>query len=79
MIEAELRIQGAAADVAVPAISPEAGRELPRTETRIEKDGKDVLIHIRATDTTAMRAAVNSYLECIRVIEDIGDLTKVNQ
>ncbi|MBP5685079.1 MAG: hypothetical protein J6W72_01440 [Candidatus Methanomethylophilaceae archaeon] len=79
MIEAELRIKGAAATVAVPAISPEAGRELPRTETRIEWDGDDAVIHITATDTTAMRAAVNSYLECIRVVEDIGNLTKVNQ
>ena len=79
MIEAELRISGAVAKVAVPTINPEAGRELPRTETRIEYDGEDALIHIRATDTTAMRAALNSYLECIRVIEDIGNLTKVNQ
>ena len=79
MIEAELRITGTAARVAVPTISPEAGRELPRTETRVEMDGDDAVIHIKATDTTAMRAAVNSYLECIRVIEDIGNLTKVNE
>ena len=79
MIQAELRIQGAAAPVAVPTISPEAGRELPRTETRIEMDGDTALIRIKATDTTAMRAAVNSYLECVRVIEDIGKITKVNQ
>jgi KEOPS complex subunit Pcc1 len=79
MIEAELRISGPAAPVAVPSISPEAGRELPRTETRIELKGDEALIHIRATDTTAMRAAINSYLECVRVIEDIGNLTKVNQ
>jgi KEOPS complex subunit Pcc1 len=79
MIEAELRITGAVADVTVPIISPEAGRELPRTETSIRHEGGTAVIHIRATDTTAMRAAVNSYLECIRVIEDIGNLTKVNQ
>jgi len=79
MIEAELTITGAAASVAVPTISPEAGRELPRTETSICLNGDRAVIHIRATDTTAMRAAVNSYLECIRVIEDIGRITKVNQ
>ncbi len=79
MIEAELRITGAAAQSAVPIISPEAGRELPRTETRMEMCDGDAVIRIRATDTTAMRAAINSYLECIRVIEDIGRLTKVNQ
>ncbi len=77
MIEAELRLTGTVAKVAVPTISPEAGRELPRTETRIESDTDGAVIHIKATDTTAMRAAINSYLECIRVIEDIDNLTKV--
>ena len=57
MITAELRITGPAAPVAVPTISPEAGRELPRTETRVELRGEEALIHIKATDTTAMRAA----------------------
>ncbi|MBO4357466.1 MAG: hypothetical protein J5813_04785 [Candidatus Methanomethylophilaceae archaeon] len=79
MIEAELRITGAVANVAVPTISPEAGRELPRTETKIELSDDGALIKITATDTTAMRAAINSYLECIRVIEDIDNLTKVKK
>ena len=79
MIEAELRITGTVANVAVPTISPEAGRELPRTETKIELSGDEAVIRIIATDTTAMRAAINSYLECIRVIEDIDNLTKVKK
>jgi len=79
MLRAVLRISGTAASSAVPTISPEAGRELPRTETRIGMDGDDAVITVTATDSTAMRAALNSYLECIRVIEDIGQLTKVNQ
>ncbi len=79
MIEAELKIKGAVAKVAVPTISPEAGRELPRTETRIELRDDLAVISIRATDTTAMRAAINSYLECIRVVEDIDNLTKVRK
>ena len=79
MIEAELRITGTVANVAVPTISPEAGRELPRTETKIELSGDEAVIRITATDTTAMRAAINSYLECIRVIEDIDNLTKVKK
>ncbi|MBQ8373644.1 MAG: CTAG/PCC1 family protein [Candidatus Methanomethylophilaceae archaeon] len=77
MLRATLRITGAAARSAVPSISPEAGRELPRTETDITSDGEDAVICIRATDTSAMRAAINSYLECIRIIEDIDYLTKV--
>ncbi len=79
MIEADLRISGTVAEVAVPAISPEANRELPRTSTSISYTDDGALIHIEAKDTTALRAAINSYLECIRVIEDIGNLTKVKK
>lgn len=77
MLRATLRLTGPVASSTVPTVSPEAGRELPRTETRIGMDGDDAVIDITATDATAMRAALNSYLECIRVIEDIGNLTKV--
>ena len=49
MLCARLRIQGPAAKFAVPAMGPETGRELPRTET----------------------------VECIRIIEDIEDLTEM--
>lgn len=77
MLRATLRITGTVARSAVPSISPEAGRELPRTETDITSDGDDAVITITATDTSAMRAAINSYLECIRIIEDIENLTEV--
>ncbi len=77
MLKATLRITGAAASAAVPSISPEAGRELPRTTTEIGYDGEDAVITITASDTSAMRAALNSYLECIRIIEDIDNLTRV--
>ena len=77
MLRATLRINGIAAETAVPSISPEAGRELPRTETHISCEDGATVIEIEASDTSAMRAALNSYLECIRIIEDIGNLTKV--
>ena len=77
VLRATLRITGAAAQAAVPSFSPEAGRELPRTETDIRSEGDEAIISITATDTSAMRAAINSYLECIRIIEDIDYLTRV--
>jgi len=76
MLRAELRIEGLSADTAVAAISPEAGRELPRTSTEILQEDGEAVIRITASDTSAMRAAVNSYLECIKVVEDIGELTR---
>ena len=42
----------------------------------IAVDGRTV-IEVRAADTSAMRAALNSHLECIRVIQDIEDLTEM--
>lgn len=77
MLSARITIDGDAARTVIPAMGPEAGRELPRTETRLsEGDGRTV-IEVRAADTSAMRAALNSHLECIRVIQDIEDLTEM--
>ena len=77
MLCARLRIQGPAAKFAVPAMGPETGRELPRTETSMSEDANGVTIEVKAADSSAMRAALNSHLECIRIIEDIEDLTEM--
>ena len=77
MLCARLSVDGAAAKVAIPAMGPESGRELPRTETRMTEENGTVTIKITASDTSAMRAALNSHLECIRIIEDIEDLTEM--
>lgn len=75
MLSARIVIDGPAAEIAVPAMGPEAGRELPRTETRLESENGRTTVVVSASDTSAMRAALNSHLECIRIIEDIEDLT----
>ena len=77
MLSARITIDGDAARTVIPAMGPEAGRELPRTETRLAEDDGRTVIEVRAADTSAMRAALNSYLECIRVIQDIEDLTEM--
>lgn len=77
MLSARLTIDGSAAKVAMPAMGPETGRELPRTVTRMTEKNGTVTIEVTAADTSAMRAALNSHLECIRIIEDIEDLTEM--
>ena len=77
MLSARITIDGDAARTVIPAMGPEAGRELPRTETRLAEDDGRTVIEVRAADTSAMRAALNSHLECIRVIQDIEDLTEM--
>jgi len=63
------------ADIVMSVLSPEVGRELPRTETDISRDGDTVTINVTAKDVSAMRAALNSYLGWIRITEDIGKMS----
>ena len=77
MLRARIVIDGAAAGSVVPAMGPEAGRELPRTRTSLSEEEGRIVVGIEADDTSAMRAALNSHLECIKVIQDIGNLTEM--
>ena len=63
------------ADIIVSTLAPEVGRELPRTETDIIRNGDTVKITVSAKDASAMRAALNSYLGWIRITEDIGKMS----
>lgn len=74
MLHAVIKIPGGKD---VPGImEPDACRELPRTSVRMETDGEDAVVEITATDASAMRAALNSYLECVKIVEDVLKLTK---
>lgn len=77
MLTATLIIDGKIAESVIPSMSPEAGRELPRTETVLSRNGDTTVIGIKAADTSAMRAALNSHLECIKIIEDIDNLAEM--
>ena len=59
------------ADTVMSVLSPEIGRELPRTETDIIRNGDIVTVTVKAKDASSMRAALNSYLGWIRITEDI--------
>jgi len=60
----------------IAALRPESERSLPRTSVRISEDGGGVRITISADDTTAMRAALNSYLGWIRITENIDEILR---
>jgi len=63
------------ANVILSVLSPEIGRELPRTDTNITRDNDTVIINVEAKDVSAMRAAMNSYLGWIRITENIKEMT----
>lgn len=79
MLKATLRMEDATADAAVESIRPESGRELPRTRSSVDMAEGAAVISIEAADTSAMRAALNSYLECIAVVQKVEHIAKVRQ
>lgn len=76
MLSAQLRISSPDTETILSSLRPEAGRELPRTHVEISGNGDFGCVRIEAADTTAMRAALNSYLGCIRITEEISKITR---
>ena len=76
MPAAVLRISDSGAANTVSSLSPEARRDLLRTHTEIRMEGGEAVMSIEAADTSAMRAALNSFLECVMVTENIEKITK---
>jgi KEOPS complex subunit Pcc1 len=56
------RPTAASADHLLSVLTPEAGREVPRSTATISRRGNTVTLRLRATDTGALRAAVNTFL-----------------
>lgn len=77
MLRAVLRVPGT--DSAAESLGPESGRELPRTRTSVWSEGGDTVVRIEADDVSAMRAAINSYLECIIVVQSVERVAKVRR
>lgn len=75
MLSAVLRIESPDAGVIASSLEPEAGRELPRTRVSIERGDGFIAIRFEASDASAMRAALNSYLGCIKITEDLNQIT----
>ena len=79
MLSAVLRVDGPFSEAVADSVGPEAGREIPRTAARVSRRRSETVIEVTASDVSAMRAALNSYLECIKVIEDVHRLAEVRR
>lgn len=55
------------------ALSVEAGREIPRTSVKIHM-GNNLVLEIQASDTHALRAAINSYLGWLQLAYDVMEV-----
>lgn len=76
MPTATITIDNSGAANTVSSLSPEARRDLLRTHTEIRMEGEAAILSIDAADTSAMRAALNSFLECVMITENIERITK---
>jgi len=71
MPSAVLRLSTPDAATVYGALSPEAGRDIPRTKVRASMEDGSMVLKVEATDLPALRAALNSYLRWIMVAEQV--------
>ncbi len=75
MPRAVITLEGPEAAVVRDALSPEAGRDVPKARVSVSGTGRTVILTIDAEDTSALRAAVNSYLRwsdvAVRVRQEV--------
>jgi len=79
MFRATVRMDGPVAEAAVESIGPESDREPPRTRSLISFSDEGMVATIEAEDASAMRAALNSFLECITVVQSVENIAKARK
>ncbi len=78
MPKAILRFISPNAPVVSGSLAPEVGREIPRTRVSMETAPGQVTLRVEATDVSALRAAINSYLRWMKISEDVGNMVGEN-
>jgi KEOPS complex subunit Pcc1 len=79
MRRAEIVLSGDEANLVEQVLAPESGRELPRTNASVVREGDKTLLKIEAEDTSALRAALNSFVRWGALASDIGEEVKSNE
>jgi len=70
-MRAVVTVRGPEAGVMRRSLAPEAGREIPRSRVAVRGEGEVAEIVVEAEDTSALRAALNSYLRWAQVAFDV--------
>jgi tRNA threonylcarbamoyladenosine modification (KEOPS) complex Pcc1 subunit len=73
MITANLTLRNIGLPALREAIGPELDSELSRARVEMEVLEDGIALRFRAEDTTALRAAMNSYIRWLKLITDIDD------
>ncbi len=70
-MRAVVTFRGPEAEVLRRSLAPEAGREIPRSRATVRGEGDVAEIVLEADDSSALRAALNSYLRWAQVAIDV--------
>ncbi len=73
---AVVTIRDSESDIAFKALSPEAGRDVPRSHIRLRKGEGSFILSIEANDVATLRAALNSYLRWANVAMNVAKEVK---
>lgn len=71
MRKAEITLPSDRSEIILSSLLPEIRTTMPRTKVQIESND-DVKLIIKAEDTNALRAGLNSYLRWIKVAIDVN-------
>jgi KEOPS complex subunit Pcc1 len=75
-MRAAITFRGEGADILRASLSPEAGREIPRSRVTVRGAPAAAEILVEAEDAAALRAALNSYLRWAQVALDVRKAVK---
>ncbi|MBS7639347.1 MAG: KEOPS complex subunit Pcc1 [Candidatus Bathyarchaeia archaeon] len=68
------------AEIIGKSIGPETETSTKyRSKVRVTKEGKNLMIFFESTDTTALRASINSYLSWLMLLREIYRFLESNE
>lgn len=61
-------------DVIFRSIEPEIKKKIPKTEARLDREDRKMILRIESEDTISLRAACNSFLRWIDTARSLVDI-----
>ncbi|MGC8584639.1 MAG: KEOPS complex subunit Pcc1 [Thermoplasmata archaeon] len=76
MIFTSLKIESSDPEILYRVLNIENERDIPKARIDVNIINKNIIINIETENISSMRAAINSYMRWINLIEDILGLIK---
>ncbi len=73
MYSASITLKGVDSDMLSRALGPELESGFNRAKIDLERSSDGLTLELKADDVNALRAAINSYLRWLKIIEELKD------